>query len=281
MRHPPLTGYAQFDILNPNYEVLGSDGDLTYDWTIVSGPNVVESTTGWVHESGTFVRASPPLDAGTYTATITPSGFPEMADSSTFVIADCDLDPQLPPPPLSVYGVTMVCLPGDETEALLFVVDHPAAPHAVGWAIDDDQGHVVFVPEVHLPSPWSNEVSARHVPAGPYDLVVSSLVDPTATITTPIVIEPCAAPADPSDPPDASDPPDPANRDPSNPPDRQPTAGAGEPADPTDPTVAATPGIDPATGTLPPTAVAGVLPDPLTPDPEDSTGGDQAQISST
>ena len=189
-----LDGWAEFIVLNANYLFLGGTGDLTYDWTLESDSAVIESFNGYFHVSGAHMTKSPPLGPGTYTATITAAGFPDLTDSATFEILDCS-GPQ-PDYGLVVYGVSTLCLPGDATEALYFVIDHYADPNIVGWSINDGQGIVAGKPEVHFEGDQNNQQSARHVPAGSYELTVSSLSSPGASFSTPIEIGSCLAPAD-------------------------------------------------------------------------------------
>lgn len=250
-----LDGWASFTLFNPNYQFLGGAGDLTYDWTLESESAVIESFNGYFNVSGTDSTISPQLAPGTYTATITATGFPDMTDSATFTIADCTVDPEPAPEPLVVYGVTNVCIPGDDTGAVFFVVDHLLHPNIVGWAFLDGQDVLASNPEVHLQGAGNHVLSARHVPAGSYQLVVTSSTDPSVVVSTPVEIGMCGGPADPADPIDPVDPVDPTT-----------TTTPGDPTTtvPGDPTTTTTPteGVDSGGGTDPtvPEGTTGTLP---------------------
>ena len=133
-------GRADFVRLNPNWQFLGGPGELTYDWSVVTGTTVVQSFQGWFNASGVYISFLQPLAPGEYTASINAAGFPALGNSVTFTIDDCTLQPQPDPVPLAIYGVTTLCLPGDATESAVWVVEQHGTvqPAWFEWTIRDD-----------------------------------------------------------------------------------------------------------------------------------------------
>lgn len=247
-----LDGRADFYVLNDNYQVLGGTGELVYDWTLSLG-SVVESASGhYLGTPGLHTFFEAPLAPGDYTATITVTDFPELTDSATFTIYDCT-GAQPDHGLVIIAGWTTMCFPGDPAETLLFFVHHYAQPQHIGWKLVDGATTIAEVPELALDGTFGNSLSAANVPAGTYDLVVTSFADPAGPATTAVEIAPCPAtgdPLDPSDPVEGVDPSDPSDPvDPVNPIDPV------DPADPASATEAVTTGptASSQTGMLPPT----------------------------
>ena len=251
-----LDGRADYVILDPNYQFLGGPaGEIAIDWTLSSGAVVLEATSGSSFQApGVHDTFSDQLAPGEYTATISVTNFPALTDSVTYTIDECSNNPGFPPDLLAVYGVTRLCIPGDETETVLFVVDHYFNPNVLGWKIVDGQNTLAGFPEIHLDGDTGNAFSARHLPVGSYQLIVTSVNHPSTSVATPIEIASCVdqpasgEPSDPSDPDDPSEPSEPSDS--SEPAVPQPT----DPGDSTLPSTSAAPaGPGTESGTLPAT----------------------------
>ena len=203
-----LDGTAGFVVLNANYLFLGGSGELGYELTLSSGSPAVEFVAAtYSAPAGVANLGASQLAPATYTATFSFLEFPELTDTVTFTIDDCSVNPQQPASPLDVYGVSAFCLPGDDTETLFFVIGllHPGFVEWVEWSVMDGSKTLGYDSQEN-PGSTFNPVAVRHVPAGSYDLVVDTHIDPLLEMTLPIEIGTCAAP-DPADPADPADPP--------------------------------------------------------------------------
>jgi hypothetical protein len=194
------------------------------------------------------------LAPGDYTATVT-LGFPGMSVSVAFTIDDCTMPQPVDPAPL-VHDMMTACIDDDDTATLMFFLEHHAATLAFSWSVSDDQGEVASAAPVWWYADGPNLTVIRHLPAGSFDLTITNVDDPSITSSTPIEIDSCGPPADPTQPGDPGDPNGPSE--PGEPADPSDPAETPDPVDPSDPT-APTP-TDPATDTLPPTALSGALP---------------------
>ena len=248
-------GRADFVRLNPNWQFLGGPGELTYDWSVVTGTTVVQSFQGWFNASGVYVSFLQPLAPGEYTASINAAGFPALGNSVTFTIDDCTLQPQPDPVPLAIYGVTTLCLPGDATESAVWVVEQHGTvqPAWFEWTIRDDAMLSVDTDSpVTILDDQPTPLSSRALPLGTMHLTVTGVADPAVTASATFDIGPCTDPVDPVDPSTTR----PTRRNPPTPPRRAAPTSPLEPTEPSEP--AGTTSLPPAVpDTTPPT---GLLP---------------------
>ncbi len=196
-------GRADFVRLNPNWLFLGGPGELTYDWSVVTGTTVVQSFQGWFNASGVYVSFLQPLAPGEYTASINAAGFPALGNSVTFTIDDCTLQPQPDPVPLAIYGVTTLCLPGDATESAVWVVEQHGTvqPAWFEWTIRDDAMLSVDTDSpVTILDDQPTPLSSRALPLGTMHLTVTGVADPAVTASATFDIGPCTAPVGPGRP---------------------------------------------------------------------------------